>query len=55
MWLFLWSDRPDIALVAAAAAGVFFGLSMAVYYRHGRRKHSLPEWGSLAGDASAPR
>ncbi|USX12565.1 DUF6404 family protein [Oxalobacteraceae bacterium OTU3CAMAD1] len=29
------------------AAGLFFGLSMSLYYADGRRKHRLPEWSSL--------
>jgi len=27
--------------------GLFFGLSMAVYSAHGRKKYRLPNWASL--------
>lgn len=50
MWLFLWRNQ-DMRLVAAAsasgAAGILFGLLMAMYYAYGRRKHHLPSWSSL--------
>ena len=35
---------------SALLAGALFGLIMAMYYAHGRRKHNLPAWHSL-GDA----
>lgn len=53
MWLTVWSRQGVplmFALVTAAAAGIFFGLCVSVYYAYGRRKHRLPEWSSLDGD-----
>ena len=53
MWLTVWSPHSVVvtaALCAAAAAGLFFGLSMSLYYAYGRRKHCLPEWSSLDGN-----
>ena len=50
MWLTVWSSQGvalSAALCIAAAAGLFFGLSMSLYYAYGRRKHRLPEWSSL--------
>lgn len=51
MWLMFWF-RQDSSLLAAIvgglAAGVFFGLYMAVYYAHERHKYSLPSWQSLS-------
>ena len=47
MWFATWSDRgmsPAGAIVAAIVAGILFGLCMAIYYRHGARKHNLPAW-----------
>lgn len=50
MWLSLWSRQGMAGLVAAGvscAAGLSFGLSMAMYYRHGKRKYQLPDWRAL--------
>jgi preprotein translocase subunit SecG len=47
MWLMLWrgQDMPvALAVVTAAIAGLFFGLSMACYYRWRARKLALPAW-----------
>jgi hypothetical protein len=51
MWVGFWSRHNTAlhaALLTACAAGLFFGLSMAGYYAHQRRKHGLPSWESLA-------
>ncbi len=40
---------PMHSLLAALGGGAFFGLSMALYYAHGRRKHKLPLWRDLPG------
>ena len=53
MWLTFWSRQgfpAAVALVTAAVAGACFGLCMALYYAHGRRKHRLPEWSTLEGN-----
>src|SRR2546423_703694 len=47
MWFALWSRSgmsPGIAVGMAMLAGLFFGLCMAGYYRHGARKHGIPLW-----------
>ncbi len=47
MWVFIWSKTgmpsPE-ATSTAILAGVFFGLAMAFYYAHGRRKYALTPW-----------
>lgn len=50
MWFTVWSRQPVdgwTAVTGAVGAGLFFGLSMAVYYAHGRKKYRLPDWASL--------
>lgn len=50
MWLFVWRSQGMLlgaAAVGAAIAGAFFGLVMAGYYAHGRKKYQLPTWESL--------
>jgi Family of unknown function (DUF6404) len=50
MWFVFWSPHkisPAAAIISAVFAGIFFGLSMAAYYAHGRRKHNLPLWKDL--------
>lgn len=50
MWLLVWARQGVPAAFAASlagGAGVFFGLAMAAYYAHGRRKYRLPDWNSL--------
>jgi hypothetical protein len=50
MWVLVWSwlgGSGVAAAIAAAAAGVLFGLTMAAYYRYGARKHKLPLWSRL--------
>jgi len=51
MWFTQW-EHAGMGLAqagwSAAAAGLFFGLSMAGYYAWGRRKHALPAWEQLA-------
>lgn len=53
MWLLFWESK-GIPLAGAAAmavvAGAAFGLAMAAYYAHSRKKLALPSWESL-GDA----
>jgi Family of unknown function (DUF6404) len=46
MWFAIWSDQvPSIvAFTAAGFAGVFFGVSMATYYRWRAHKLMLPRW-----------
>jgi hypothetical protein len=52
MWLMLWSRQQmdgRMALAGACGAGLCFGLSMALYYAHGKKKYQLPSWESLSG------
>lgn len=56
MWLITPSSAgvrlPTLAIVSCLS-GIAFGLSMAAYYAHGRRKHNLPQWSELGrGGAS---
>ncbi|WP_395669026.1 DUF6404 family protein [Rhodoferax sp.] len=55
MWLFVWS-QTDFELqrvfIASGQAGLFFGVSTALYYAYGRYKYKLPNWNSLGDDAS---
>ncbi len=50
MWAFVWRS-DDVSSVAVAGsvtvAGTLFGLSMALYYLHVRRKHALPAWSQI--------
>jgi hypothetical protein len=51
MWMGVWSRHhiaPQAALASACGAGLFFGLSMAGVHAYQRKKHSLPDWDSLA-------
>jgi Family of unknown function (DUF6404) len=53
MWLLLWSHQGGsgvVAAIAAVAAGVLFGLIMAVYYRYSSGKHKLPLWSRLKAE-----
>ncbi|OYO31385.1 DUF6404 family protein [Janthinobacterium sp. PC23-8] len=36
-----------IAMAAACVAGLLFGLALASFYAHDRRKHQLPDWSTL--------
>lgn len=36
----------------ALAAGAAFGAAMALYFRHGAKKHKLPSWSSLQDSAN---
>jgi len=50
MWLFIWSPGdmpPNRALSTAILGGACFGLAMALYYAHGRKKHGLTPWDQL--------
>jgi hypothetical protein len=56
MWLVTWSSQGmsvRVALFNAMIAGVLFGVSMGIYYAHGRKKHQLPSWDSLGSDHDA--
>ena len=56
MWFLLWSGQSMsvwVAMVASFAAGLLFGVSMAFYYRHSARKHSLSKWEDLSESADA--
>jgi hypothetical protein len=51
MWLMFWSNQGvpiQRAIILSAVAGVFFGLAMAAFYRHGARKHALPKWQDIS-------
>jgi hypothetical protein len=53
MSIAVWSPQgmPVLLQVAGGvAAGVLFGLCMAVYYRRAARKHQLPPWSQLQGN-----
>ena len=50
MWIFIWSDAgmsSNRALSTALMTGVFFGIAMALYYAHGRKKYDLTPWDQL--------
>ena len=50
MWLLVWSAAdmpPNRALSTAIISGVFFGLTMALYYAYGRKKHNPTPWDQL--------
>jgi hypothetical protein len=47
MWLFMWQGGKlslEIAILASAIAGVFFGLIMAGCYRWKAKQLNLPSW-----------
>lgn len=47
MYLFSWNKENisiNVMLTTALAAGTFFGLAMASYYRYGFKKHKLTPW-----------
>ena len=37
-----------VTMMAACVAGLLFGLAMASFYAHDRRKHQLPAWSTLS-------
>jgi len=53
MWLFGWFQGAAmlpsalVTVMAACVAGLLFGLAMASFYAHDRRKHQLPDWSTL--------
>ncbi len=50
MWFIQWqtSALPVWgALFTAGLAGLLFGLTLSLYYRHGRRKYKLSTWENL--------
>src|SRR5690349_21274408 len=53
MWLLEWGLRVPGAMTVptAAAAGLFFGLSMAAYFRWKAARLGLPRWESYPGPA----
>lgn len=47
MYFFAWDKENmpvTVMLTTALFAGAFFGLSMALYYRHSFKKHKLTPW-----------
>lgn len=51
MWLMLGRSEgwaADRLASMALVAGALFGVSMALYYAHGRRKNALPRWEDLS-------
>ena len=60
MYIFTWSKSNMSAgsmLSASLIAGALFGLALASYYAHGKRKHGLPSWQDFkpASDASVEK
>jgi hypothetical protein len=54
MWFLLWSRQGmaiTTAVMLAAAAGVFFGIVLALLTRHKARKLGLPAWEQLSSEA----
>lgn len=52
MWAFFWAfmDLPTSAvIIGSLTAGLFFGVSMAAYFRYLANKHGLPLWVHYAG------
>jgi hypothetical protein len=50
MWLVQWRSMNlplSVAFGCSVIVGALFGLCMATYYAHGRKKHNLPAWHSL--------
>lgn len=50
MWFIQWratSIGINVAIVISIGAGIFFGLSMATYYRWSARKNQLSNWDAL--------
>jgi len=53
MYFFTWSKSAMSAtamLNSAGIAGILFGLALASYYAHGKRKHGLPSWREFKPD-----
>ncbi|MFZ6710621.1 DUF6404 family protein [Undibacterium sp. TC9W] len=56
MYFFVWSKTPvpvTNMLTSAVIDGVLFGLALASYYAHGKRKHGLPSWQEFKPDSVA--
>ncbi len=51
MYFFVWNKMVGMPIIyqvlIGVVAGVFFGLSLAGYYRYGAEKHGLSSWDSL--------
>ena len=50
MWFTTWqfNDTPiQFALLTSLFAGLFFGLIMALYYKHSAKKNNLSDWHAL--------
>ena len=50
MWFTFWESQNmpiPIALITSLGAGLFFGLSMAFYYKHSSKKNHLSNWDKL--------
>jgi hypothetical protein len=55
MWLLMWRDMaPGVTIIAAAAAGLLFGLGMAAYCRWQASHLQLPSWKDYGSDALGP-
>lgn len=55
MWFFQWkSSALPVwgALTVAGSAGLLFGLTLSLYYRHGRKKYQLSTWETLGQAAT---
>jgi hypothetical protein len=51
MWAIAWASMGlDLRTSAGIAVGVglLYGVTMAIYYSHGRKKYGLPAWDTLA-------
>ncbi len=54
MYFLVWSKTAMSAtamLNSAGIAGILFGLALASYYAHGKRKHGLPSWQEFKPDS----
>lgn len=49
MRFLFWRDYVPMSfqLINSAVAGIMFGIAMAAWYRHVRKKHSLSSWDDL--------
>lgn len=55
MYFFVWSKTAmsvTAMLNSAGIAGILFGLALASYYAHGKRKHGLPSWQEFKPDTA---
>jgi hypothetical protein len=58
MWFISW-EAKGIPMAGVAAmvvtAGAAFGIAMATYYAHERKKHALPAWDDLDSEKARQR